>query len=179
MSSKSVSLSAFILFFTCLLLQGQSNLVGKSVFNLQLQDSKDKPAMIPFLGEKVVTLFYTDPDVGDINDPLSDALKSKKFSDDKYKGMGIVNCKDTWLPNSAIRMAVAKKEKKYPGAIILMDKSGLVSKNWNLGECDDYAVVIIVGKDKKIKYAKSIKTAAESQAMINPVINIIEQEITK
>lgn len=170
----------------CILFLGFSNagnsgssIVGTVVKPLTISDSNDKPKEIPFIGEYVITVFYTDPDVKDVNEPLSVALKEKNYPATKYKGVGIGNCSDTWLPNAAIRMGVRKKQEKYPGAVILLDQGKLVSKEWGLGDCDDAGVVIVIGKDKRIRYVKAVKTEEESKSIIGQVTKVIDQELAK
>lgn len=158
---------------------GESSLIGKTVQTVNITDANDKPKEIPFLGQYVVTLFYTDPDVKDVNEALSSALKERNFPKDKYKGVGVANCDDTWLPNAAIRMATRQKQEKYPEAVILLDQEKKVAKEWGLQDCNEAGVVIIIGKDKKIKFIKAVKTAEESKSISSKVIKIIEQEIAK
>ena len=155
------------------------NTVGKTAANVHIKNPNDEDATIPFLGEKLLVVFYTDPDNKDVNDPLSDALKSKHFAKEKYLGVGIANCKDTWLPNSVIRYASRQKQAKYPNSVILVDDSYVVSKAWGLGDCDGLGYVIIIGKDSKIKFAKAVKTQAESKAIINTLVPLIEAEVSK
>ena len=122
--------------------------VGSTVSSIKIKDANDNPAWIPDIGKKVMTIFYVDPDVADVTDPLADALKAKKFDKTKYTGMGITNLKDTWKPNAIIRIIIRKKIKKY-NSIILTDTDKTVVKKWNLGNCNGYSVFIIIGKDKK------------------------------
>jgi predicted transcriptional regulator len=147
--------------------------------SLMITDANNDPKAIPFVGEKVLLIQYTDPDVKDINDKLSDAVKAKKFDEKLYKGIGIANCKDTWIPNAGIRMKARQKEKQYAGSVIMLDEKHTVSSALGLGECDEMGVVIIVGKDKTIKYLKKIKTAEESQKATAEVLAILEEEIKK
>jgi len=173
-----VCLSA--LFFSFFVVQAQQTAaVGKVVSSVKLIDSKNNPKDIPFFGEKVIVLFYNDPDVKDVNDPLSEALKAKNFSKEKYVGIGIANCKDTWTPNSAIRMMVRKKEKQFPGTVILLDEDLSLAKAWGLGNCDGTSVVVVIGKDSKIKFVKKIKTQEESKLLIPTVVKIIQDELAK
>lgn len=157
----------------------QTAKVGKSVTAVRILDSNGTPKNIPFIGSKVVTIFYTDPDVKDVNDPLSDALKAKNFSKDQYAGIGIANCKDTWLPNSAIKMKAREKEKQFPGSVVMIDESNVVSIAWGLGVCDGAGVVVVVGKDSKIKFVKTIKSQNDSRAAIQTVLKIIQDEMAK
>lgn len=172
-------LAPFAIIFPCLSGDSHQDVVGRTVKSIQLTDANDKPQGIPFLGQYVVSVFYTDPDQKDVNEPLSAALAEKNFSGSKYKGMGIGNCADTWLPNAAIRMGTRQKQEKYPGAVILLDQESKVSKEWGLGDCDDAGVVIIIGKDCKIKYMRAVKSQEESKAITPHVLKIIEQEISK
>lgn len=153
--------------------------IGKTVNNVQLKNGDDKAMVIPFFGQKVLAVFYNDPDSKDVNDPLSDAIKAHKFPKEKYAGIGIANCADTWLPNSLIRYSVKEKEKKYPGAVILLDDSKIVSKAWELNNCDDRSCLLIIGTDHKIKYIKHVKNQEESKQIIQDVIAVLETEIAK
>lgn len=153
--------------------------VGEKLANVNIKTPDDKPTKIPFLGEKVLAIFYNDPDVKDINDPLSDGIKAKHFSKEKYQGIGIANCKDTWLPNSLIRYAGRQKQAKYPSSIILVDDDYVISKAWKLGNCNELSYFIIVGSDSKVKYVKSVKSQEESKAIIPVVLDILEKEINK
>lgn len=153
--------------------------IGTTVSNIKLKNSLDKEMELPFFGEKVLAVFYNDPDSKDVNDPLSDALKAHKFPKEKYAGIGIANCAETWLPNSLIRHGVKEKELKYPGAIILIDADKVLAKAWSLGSCDDNSCILIIGKDRKIKFISHVKNQEESKAIIPNVIKIVEAEIAK
>lgn len=153
--------------------------VGKTVSNVKIKTPDDKACNIPFMGQKVIVIFYTDPDVKDVNDPLSDAIKAKKYAKEKYVGVGIANCEDTWLPNSVIRYAGRQKQSKYPSSVILVDDDHVLSKTWDLGNCDELGFILVVGTDMKIKYAKAVKNQAESNAIINTVIGVLEVELAK
>jgi len=53
--------------------------VGQAVNSLQLIDVYDNPKAMPYIGQKVISIMYTDPDVKDVNDPLSNAMDAKKY----------------------------------------------------------------------------------------------------
>lgn len=156
-----------------------SQATNKAVPAIQLADPNNKPKALPGLGEKVLTIFYTDPDVKDVNDQLSNALTAKKFPQDKYSGIGIANCKDTWIPNAGIRMKSRQKEKQFPGSVILLDQDHIFPKALELDDCDEAGVVVVIGKDKLVKYIKYVKTPEESKAIINNVIQVITAELAK
>ena len=153
--------------------------VGQSVSGLKIIDVYDNPKVMPYFGQKVISIMYTDPDVKDVNDPLSNAMNAKNYDRKKLCAMGIANCKDTWIPNAGIRMKAKQKQKQFPDSVILLDEEKTLSSAWGLGNCNETGVVIIIGKDKKIKYIKYVKTRAQSSAIINEVLAIIDAEIKK
>lgn len=146
---------------------------------LMITDANNEPKAIPFVGEKVLLIQYTDPDVKDINDKLSDAVKAKKYDVKLYQGIGIANCKDTWIPNAGIRMKARQKEKQYAGSIVMLDEKHIVSNALNLGDCNGIGVLLVVGKDKAIKYMKKITSEAESEKATTDVIAVLEEEMKK
>ncbi len=152
--------------------------VGQALSNVEIRDSNNNPKWIPDVGKKVLTVFYVDPDAKDVTDPIADALKARKFPKDKYKGIGITNLKDTWKPNAIIRMVIRSKEKKY-NTKILTDVDRTLSKKWGLGDCDDVAVILVIGKDKKIKFIKKVGTASEAGSIASKVVKLVEDEISK
>ncbi len=162
MQKKSITLSVSLLAILFLFVAGmKTNLqaagVGQTVYSVKIIDPNDRPRWIPHLGRKVVTVMYTDPDEKDVNDPLSKAIKARNYDKAKYQGIIIANCKDTYLPNAAIRAAARSKQMQFKDAVILFDVDHSVKNKWGLGDCDDMGVVIVIGKDKKIKYIKKIK----------------------
>jgi len=144
--------------------------LGQKVSNVQVRDAENNPAKIPNLGNKVLSVFYNDADAADLNDPLADALKAKKFNEAKYQGIGIANLKDSKAPNFIIRKIVRGKIEKY-NSTILTDPDLILAKAWNLGNCNNTSVVIIIGKDRKVKY---VKKGAVRGAEIKKVVDIVD-----
>jgi uncharacterized protein len=149
----------------------------KTIQQIKLVDLNGIPRNIPYLGEKVLILFYVDPDVKEITDPISDALDEKKYPINKFGAVGVVNCKDSWVPNKLITTGTQLKQEKYPESSILLDKNYILSTTWSLGMCDNVAKIVIVGKDSEIKFVKAIKSQDECKDIIPLVIKIIEDEI--
>lgn len=149
--------------------------VGQKLGNVKVRDGNDKPAWIPDLGKKVIGLFYTDPDVKEMNEPFREMLKAAKLDKSLYRGMGVVNLKDTWKPNFIIRKIIRGKIKKYK-ATILTDPSFILKNSWKLGDCNEKDVVIVIGKDKKIKY---IKKGKMSKAEMKETLELIKAEMKK
>jgi predicted transcriptional regulator len=149
--------------------------VGQTLQNLTLKNGENKPVKIPHFGKKVLYIVYADTQTADDNDPLSDALRAKKFDQKRYTGMGIANMKDSWQPDFVIRMVIRRKIKQY-NRTILADDNGTVPAKWKLGNCDDKSVVMVIGKDKKLKYLKKGKVRG---AEIEKVVQIIEAELAR
>jgi len=147
---------------------------GQVVSNVNIKDANDQPATIPDFGSKVLNIVYGDSDASDYSDPISDALKAKKFPESKNRGIGIANLKDSPVPNWVIRKLVQSKIKKYQ-ATILTDVDLTVPNSWGLGNCNNKSVFIILGKDKKIKYIKYFdKNNKPTQNDINTVVALVE-----
>ena len=127
--------------------------VGELLPNVELRDGSDKPAVIPDLGAKVLAVFYTDADEKDMNDPLADAIKARKFDEQRYRGMGIVNLADSKAPNFLIRRAVREKIEKYKSTI-LTDPDRLLAKAWKLGGCNNTSVVVVLGTDGRVAHVQ-------------------------
>jgi len=149
--------------------------LGQQLNNPEIRDANDQPAKIPDFGTKVLALFYTDPDVSDMNDPFADKLKAANLDKSVYRGVGIANLKDTWLPNSVIRAIVRKKIEKYD-ATILTDPSHLLSDAWQLGSCDGSSVVLVVDKTGHLRYFKNgAMTPAEMESTYNLVLQLMKE----
>ena len=167
------------LVFAVAVTAGYAAYVGQTVSAIQLFDVYDQPMAIPNIGTKVVTIMYTDPDVKDVNDPLSNAIKAKNFPAAKYAAVGIANCKVTWIPDAGIRMKSKQKQQQFKDSTIMLDTNNTLSGAWQLGDCNKAGVVIIIGKDKKIKYINYVKSEDASRAAINEVLPILEAAIKK
>jgi len=154
---------------------GYAAKTGQKLNNVKIKNANDKASWIPGFGKKVLTVIYADIQAADTNDPLADKLKARKFDDEKYEGIGVANLKDTWAPDAIVRAIIRRKIKKY-NSTILVDDDYSIPKAWGLGDCDDVSVVVVIGKDKKVKY---VKKGAVRGAEIQKVLDIVASEIAK
>lgn len=154
--------------------------IGQVVATVQVTSAYKKPVDIPNLGSKVVAVFYNDYEGADTNDPCADVLKNAKIPEASFYSCGIANLMDNpkWLADGLVRLIVKGKVEKYKTDIFL-DYKHVVKNAWNLGDCDNGSVLIIIGKDKKIKYLKKITTKEESTAIAPAVLALINAEIKK
>lgn len=168
-----VLFSAVLLIFCPLYAQ-----TGKTVNAVKLLDVYDNDAEIPYLGEKVLALFYIDPDVQGLSEPLSDALEEVKFPLDRFAVAGIADCKDTWLPNSLIRMKARKKQERFPQALIFLDNKHTLASAWDLGDCNNKLAILVIGRDMKIKYFRTVSKLSESKEAIPSFLEAIRTQLS-
>lgn len=154
--------------------------IGQVVATVQIMDAYKKPVTIPNIGTKVVAVYYNDYEGADVNDPSADVLKNAKLDEKTFYSCGIANLKDNpmWLADGIVRLVVKGKVEKYKTDIFL-DKNHAVKNAWNLGDCDNGSVTIVIGKDKKIKYLKKVTTKEESTAIAPALLALIKAEMKK
>jgi predicted transcriptional regulator len=149
--------------------------VGQELTNPQIRDANDQPASLPDFGTHVIALTYADSSVGDLGDPLNDAMKAKKYAKEVYRGMGVANMKDSTAPNFLIRKMVRSKIEKYKSTI-LTDVDLTLAKAWGLGNYKGKSVFVLIGKDKKLKYIRyTDKNSPWTKPEIDHVIKITDE----
>ncbi len=146
--------------------------IGDVLPNLLLKNEHGEAAEIPDFGKKLLTFVYADIQAVDLNDPVADALRASGLDGEKIRGIGLANLKDTWVPNAVSRMVIRRKMRKYD-TIILSDDDGLVASQWELGDCNDQSVFIVLGKDRRVKY---LKKGAVRGREIEAVLELIRRE---
>jgi predicted transcriptional regulator len=154
--------------------------IGQVVTPVQIMDAYKKPVTIPNIGTKVVAVYYNDYEGADVNDPSADVLKNAKLDEKTFYSCGIANLKDNpmWLADGIVRLVVKGKVEKYKTDIFL-DKNHALKNAWNLGDCDNGSVTIIIGKDKRIKYLKKVTSKEESTAIAPALLALIKAEMKK
>jgi predicted transcriptional regulator len=149
--------------------------VGQLLTDVTIKDAHDNPAKIPDFGEKVLFVVYADIQTADDNDPVVEAVRDLNLDESKAIGFGIANMKDSWVPDGIIRMVIRRKIEQFHRTI-LADDDHIVAEAWGLGDCDDKSVVLVIGKDKRLKYIKKGKVRG---AEIQKVVDIINAEVNK
>jgi len=114
------------------------------------------------LKEKVLVLFYVDPDEKSLNDNFSAALKAKKFDRANYGSIAIVNMAASWKPNFAIESALKSKQEEFPDTLYVKDKKSILVNEWNLR--DDSSDILIFAKDGTLLFQKDGKMSADEIA---------------
>ncbi len=123
---------------------------------------------------KVHVLFYVDPDLKDLNNEASDALKKEDFPRDRFHSVAVINMAATWLPNFAISSALKKKQERYPTTLYVRDYKKALVKAW--GIADDNSDVLAFDQQGRLIYRKDGKLDAED---IEELIGIIRKHLDR
>lgn len=164
-------LLALGLFVCCLAINAQM------LKQTQVTNLNNAEIQLPDFGKKTLFVIYLDPDAEGITDELTEAINKQGFPPAKLGALGVVNCKDTWIPNKAIITKAHFMQKRYSKSEILLDKEFALKKAWSLGDCDNLAVIMIVGQNGKMKYLHKVKSKDEAKYEIPVVIKRLNLEL--
>jgi len=172
----SIIITAALAVFTTFALCAASISTGTLLQNVQVRDTRNKPAWIPEFGKKVLIILYNDVDVTDQNDLFATLIQKAKIPEEKKLPIGIANMKDApWKPDSVIRYMARRKIKQYPGTVILTDPEYILRDAWGLGNCNQKSVVIIIGTDKKVHFYKKGKmNESEAQQGLEIIRKLVQ-----
>ncbi len=151
--------------------------VGDKAPDFKLKDAledKDFSLSSPELAGKVLYIVYASTSAADDNDHVSEALKANKDlerlkNENKYRGVGIANQKDSGVPNFVIK-SVAKSKQKKTGAVVLLDSDFTIGNTWGVPK--KIATSILIDKDRIVRYIYSGKTPPEN---IPKIIALIKE----
>ena len=141
------------------------------VDNIELKDLRNKPAMLPYFGEKHLLIFYVDPDKHKQNDAFACEIEENKYCEsDNIVGFGILNLKDTVFPNSIVRMLARKRTEKN-NATIIADDANILKKSWGLGDCNNWFIIMFVTKDGELVFCRKGAFSEQDKADFYEVID--------
>ena len=120
------------------------------------------------VSEKVIVLFYVDPDESELNNHVSDALKAENYPKEKYGSIGMANMAATWVPNFAINMKLKSKQEKHKETVYVKDLDKTLVKKWGLS--DDNRDVIVFGKDGRVFYSVDGKF---TDAQVKEIVKVV------
>lgn len=123
--------------------------------NVEILNLKGERAVIPHWGEKNLIVFYIDPDRAGMNQDFTDYLEeSKRAESPEIVGIGVMNLKDApFIPNK-LACSMAAKRTERNGATVLSDQSRTLAKSWNLGDCNNLFVAVIINKAGELLYER-------------------------
>lgn len=141
------------------------------VENLELRDLRNKPAKMPYWGEKNVLIFYVDPDKHRQNHEFTVEMEENHLATgENIEGFGIINLKNTTFPNAIVR-AIARKRTEKNHATIITDPDCSVAKEWGLGDCNNMFVLMIVTKEGELVYCKKGELTKEEQQEFYKIVD--------
>ncbi|MBO5983988.1 MAG: hypothetical protein J6P90_03085 [Rikenellaceae bacterium] len=133
------------------------------VENVTLKDVNNEPITLPFFGEKNIIFFYIDPDKHKQNEALTYYMERRNTcTGPNIEGFGILNLKDTMLPNALIRTMARKRTEKNK-AIVLTDDNRTLARTWGLGDCNNCFALIVVSKQGELIYCKKGELTPKEQ----------------
>lgn len=124
------------------------------------------------LKDKVLVMFYVDPDKKDLNEGFADALKAQNFNKEKFGSVAVINMAATWKPNFAIDLVLEAKQKKFPHTLYVKDLQSVLVKEW--GIADDNSDILIFSKNGELLFNKDGKLDDQEIAQ---AIKIIEENL--
>lgn len=122
--------------------------------------------------DKVIVMFYIDPDEKDTNAHFSKALKEKKFDSTKFGSIAIVNLAATWKPNFVIESILKTKQKEFPNTIYVKDKNSVLVNEWDVQ--NDASNILLFSKNGELLFYKS---GAMSEEEIDQTLKLIEKNL--
>ena len=126
--------------------------------------------MLPWFGEKHILVFYVDPDRHKQNDDFTHEIEHNHAAQgENIEGIGILNLKDTILPNGIVR-TIARKRTEKNGATILADTDHSLAKAWGLGDCNNQFVLMLVSRDGEMLYLRKGELTEEDKAEFYRVV---------
>lgn len=131
--------------------------------NVELRDLRNQPAMLPWYGEKHILIFYVDPDRHKQNDQFTVEIEENHAAQgENIEGFGVLNLKDTMLPNAIVR-TIARKRTEKNNATILADTDRSLAKAWGLGDCNNQFVLMLVSRDGEMLFLRKGELTQEDK----------------
>ncbi len=143
----------------------------RKVPNVELLDLDGTPVRLPHWGEKNLMIFYVDPDRHKQNEDFTIELEENhRASGDNLYGFGVMNLADApMIPNGMAR-SMAKKRTAKNGATVLADQAHVLSTAWDLGDCNNRFVLMLVSKEGELVFLrKGLLSEADKEAFYKTV----------
>ena len=103
--------------------------------------------------DKVLVMFYVDPDEKDVNDHFSQALKERDYDKTLFGSIAVINLAATWKPNFVIEKILKSKQEEFPDTIYVKDKNSVLVNEWEIA--DDASDILIFSKTGALLLYKS------------------------
>ena len=145
--------------------------VPHKVSNVQLMDLDGNNTSLPMWGEKNLMIFYVDPDKHKQNEDFTIELEENhRASGENLYGFGVMNLKDApMVPNGLARKMAAKRTAQN-GATVLADQDRILSTSWQLGDCNNKFVLMLVSKEGELVFLRKGELTAEDKVEFYRVV---------
>ncbi|MBR5850572.1 MAG: hypothetical protein IKZ12_05890 [Alistipes sp.] len=133
------------------------------VENVVLKGLDGSQCSLPMFGEKNLIIFYVDPDRHKQNEAFTYEMEEHHLAEgEEIVGFGVLNLKDSMLPNVLVR-TIARKRTEKNGATVLVDDNRTLSTAWGLGDCNNLFTLILVSKEGEISFLGKGELTEEQQ----------------
>lgn len=150
-----LALTALSLAFGTVSAQTEEAALPRKVSNVEVLDLEGKPVTLPYWGEKNLMIFYVDPDHHKQNEDFTVELEKNHHAEsDNIHGFGVMNLKDAPMVPNGMARNMAKKRTAKNGALVLADQDRILSKAWELGDCNNQFVLMIVSKEGELVFLR-------------------------
>jgi predicted transcriptional regulator len=172
---KTLMAALMVLLLTASTVAAAELKVGDSATGFNLKDPLGKEYSLdsPLYKGKVVVIFYADPGSKDLNNDLQNALKSAreggKIDRKNYEGLGVVNLKDSMVPNWMLKSIIKSKQEETK-AVILMDPDYAILNLWGLTK--KTSNIILLDKKRICRYLNKGKVPP---ADVSKVIGLVQE----
>ena len=127
----------------------------RKVANAEVLDLDGEPARLPHFGAKHLMIFYVDPDRHKQNEDFTVELEQNHRAESaNIYGFGVMNLKDAPMVPNGMARNMAKKRTAKNGALVLADQDRILSKAWELGDCNNQFVLMIVSKEGELVFLR-------------------------
>ena len=132
----------------------QSSLPRK-VSDVTLLDLNGAPPQLPYWGEKNLLIYYIETDLHtQIEDITTDMEENHRVEGENLFGFGVMNLKDApMLPKGKARN-MARKRTASNGATVLADQNNTLRDAWQLGDCNNMIVLLLVSKEGDLEFMR-------------------------
>lgn len=129
----------------------------------KLETLSGEVVSVPEFGKKHLLIFYVDPDRHKQNEDFINELEQNHYAESPMiEAFGVINFKDCSFPNFLVRTLTRKRTEKN-GALVLADYDNVLSRDWNLGSCNNQFVIIFITKDGELAFLGKGELSKEQQ----------------
>ena len=141
------------------------------VENVTLRGLDGSKQSLPMFGQKHLIIFYVDPDRHKQNEAFTiDMEVNHRAEGEDIVGFGVLNLKDTMLPNGIVR-TMARKRTEKNGALVLADEERALATAWGLGDCNNLFTLIFVTKEGEIAFLRKGELGEADQKAFYEVVD--------